>query len=120
MGEQLKFYMPIKDLEKRKESNRKASLKYYEKNKEKVLANTRKRNERIRKEYEDFKSSLKCERCEENHIACLEFHHLNPLEKDKPISTMFSYSKERFEAEVKKCIVLCSNCHKKLHWDENH
>lgn len=57
----------------------------------------------------------KCIRCGyDKCIKALEFHHLNPLEKD------FTISNDHFKLsdvikEVKKCILLCSNCHKELH-----
>jgi hypothetical protein len=56
-----------------------------------------------------------CNKCgyDKNPIA-LEFHHQNPDEKYKDISTMITngLSKDRIDKEVEKCIVLCSNCHK--------
>jgi len=30
----------------------------------------------------------------------------------------FTY--EEIMRELQNCMVLCSNCHKKLHWEENH
>lgn len=110
--------MPYKDKEKRKEAAKKYSLKYYNSNKEKVVILSRTRKEKLKQEFEDFKRTLKCSKCDENHISCLEFHHLNPNEKDMEISNMIGYSKERLERELKKCIVLCSNCHRKLHYNE--
>lgn len=64
-----------------------------------------------------FKQTLKCSNCPENHPACLEFHHKNPKEKSFNISSMIGrLSKKKILEEVKKCIVLCSNCHRKLHY----
>ena len=57
----------------------------------------------------------KCERCGYNTcMKALEFHHLDPSQKD------FTISNDRFRLadaveESKKCILLCSNCHKELH-----
>ena len=47
-------------------------------------------------------------------IQALEFHHLDPSKKD------FTISNDHFKlldaiAESKKCILICSNCHKELH-----
>jgi hypothetical protein len=65
----------------------------------------------------EIKSTLKCEKCGENHIATLDFHHINPNEKEFQIAQSY-FSKEKILEEMKKCIVLCSNCHRKLHWEE--
>ena len=73
---------------------------------------------RKKKEWLDaFKVS--CGRCPETHIACLEFHHRNPAKKDFLLSVgVAKYSLKRLQAEVEKCEVICSNCHRKLHWEE--
>lgn len=64
---------------------------------------------------------VKCLKCQEEHPACLEFHHRNPAEKDFLLSVgVAKFSIERLEVEVAKCDVLCSNCHRKHHWDEKH
>lgn len=67
-----------------------------------------------------MKASLKCSKCDENHPATLEFHHIDPSKKDFAISKMRNAyrSKEKALEEISKCIVLCANCHKKLHWEE--
>lgn len=57
----------------------------------------------------------KCIRCGYNKcIKALEFHHLNPAEKDFTISNDHFKLSEAVQ-ETKKCILLCSNCHKELH-----
>ena len=67
----------------------------------------------------EFKLRYGCALCPERHIACLEFHHLNPAEKDVDISQIIGHwSMQHLEREIAKCVVLCSNCHRKLHWDE--
>jgi hypothetical protein len=64
-----------------------------------------------------YKETLRCSRCPENDISCLDFHHLNPDEKEKSISQAVAsgWSFKRLELELNKCIVLCSNCHRKEH-----
>jgi len=75
-------------------------------------------NRRHKKEWLDAQK-LKCLRCLETHISCLEFHHREPGQKDFLLSTAVSHcSLKRIQAEVAKCDVLCANCHRKLHWDE--
>jgi ribosomal protein L30E len=59
----------------------------------------------------------KCEKCEyKKCIEALEFHHLNPNEKDFTISGK-SWSFDRLKEEVDKCILVCSNCHKEIHYE---
>lgn len=56
-----------------------------------------------------------CQSCGYNKsIKVLQFHHLDPLEKDFSISGK-SYSFERMKTEVDKCLLLCSNCHIEVH-----
>ena len=57
----------------------------------------------------------KCVRCGYNKcIKALEFHHLNPAQKDFTISNDHFKLKDAIE-ESRKCILICSNCHKELH-----
>ena len=60
-----------------------------------------------------------CSVCGEPHPACLDFHHKNKADKEMGIAQFCRtkvVSKEVIEKEISKCIVLCSNCHRKLHW----
>ena len=57
----------------------------------------------------------KCERCGYNTcIKALEFHHLDPTQKDFTISNDHFKLKEAVK-ESKKCILICANCHRELH-----
>lgn len=47
------------------------------------------------------------ERC----VAALEFHHLDPHAKEFGVSQRGAHGIERLRAEIRKCILLCSNCH---------
>ena len=58
-----------------------------------------------------------CVKCGENHPAALDFHHTDPTQKEIAISA--ATSRKVILAEVEKCIVLCANCHRKLHWDSH-
>lgn len=69
--------------------------------------------------YRAYKRQHPCEVCGEAHPACLDFHHREPARKVKGIAHMaVSHTKERVLAEIAKCIVLCANCHRKLHWED--
>lgn len=58
-----------------------------------------------------------CKICGYNRCTeALEFHHLDPTQKDITISSE-GYSKgwKVIEKELSKCVLLCSNCHREVH-----
>jgi len=113
--------MPIKDLVKRKEKQREYSKKYYEANKADLIARSAKTKKRLREEFNAFKSRLTCVKCGESHPATLDFHHVIKDPNNPKISELTrkgSYSLA-IEEIMNKCIVLCSNCHRKHHSEEN-
>ena len=58
----------------------------------------------------------KCEKCGYNtNIKALDFHHLDPSQKDFTISTQKNTSLDRLKPELDKCILLCANCHREQH-----
>lgn len=58
----------------------------------------------------------KCEECGYNKCPqSLQFHHINPKEKDFNISGR-TYSFEKMKSEVDKCKMLCANCHIEAHY----
>jgi hypothetical protein len=60
---------------------------------------------------------LKCQICGYNkYFEVLDFHHRDPSKKDKLISSFLlqPINEERLN-EVKKCSLLCSNCHREFH-----
>jgi hypothetical protein len=93
--------------------------KHYRLNKEKYLE----RNRRVQKQNYDWlkelKSNLQCEICGEVRPWVLDFHHKDPSKKDKEISKFVGSNQiKKAKEELKKCIVLCSNCHRDLHHKE--
>lgn len=91
--------------------------RYYYKNKEQEkerLSNLRERN---REWYREYKANIECSRCDEDHIACLDFHHKDENDKTAGIRQMVEdgYAIDTIKKEMDKCIVLCSNCHRKEH-----
>lgn len=59
----------------------------------------------------------KCKECGyDKNKAALEFHHVNPGEKETVMSLVLQRPPtEKSIAELDKCICLCSNCHRELH-----
>lgn len=62
-----------------------------------------------------YKRFCGCHFCSENEPVALDLHHLNPDEKDLNVSVAVSYSTKCLRKEVRKCVVLCANCHRKVH-----
>lgn len=59
----------------------------------------------------------RCNNCGYNKcIAALDFHHLSPVEKDPNFNTMLYWKWERIKKEIDNCVLLCSNCHRELHY----
>lgn len=102
----------------RKQNKREYERKWYaSKGKEKRTVANNRWEQKKAEEFKIIKAQLRCERCGENHPACLEFHHLDPLKKDGNVGHLArAYSTKRLLEEIKKCIVLCSNCHRKEHY----
>lgn len=75
------------------------------------------RGHTIKKKIVAYKGG-KCEECGyKKCIGALDFHHLDPNEKDATIAAMLnSASMENIKKEVDKCKLLCSNCHRELHF----
>lgn len=53
--------------------------------------------------------------------AALDFHHLDPLEKDFNVSkyrqTSWNKRKDSILSELDKCILVCKNCHSEIHFN---
>lgn len=85
---------------------------------------TSKRYEKARRDrnklwIQKLKDDLSCEICGESRSWVLDFHHKDPKNKDHGVADMvIRYSKERVLNEVKKCMVLCANCHRDIHYKE--
>ena len=60
----------------------------------------------------------KCQCCGYNKCQqALEFHHIDSAEKEKSISEYWYRNAKWADViiELRKCVLLCSNCHKELH-----
>ena len=61
----------------------------------------------------------KCSRCGyDKNVAALEFHHENPEDKEFQLDArhLSNTTMDRILQEAKKCILVCSNCHKEIHY----
>lgn len=62
-----------------------------------------------------YKRFIGCQNCGEKEPIVLDHHHDNPGGKEGDPSNLCSRSRKRLKEEVRKCIVLCANCHRKVH-----
>lgn len=82
------------------------------------------RKEKIKKDYalkkrlwehrKNYKKDKCCEKCGYNKVPkILCFHHIDPKNKKNEVSKIKRI--ESWIEEVKKCIILCPNCHGEIH-----
>ena len=107
-----------KHLKRSREINRQ---NYYN-HKEAWKKRTRKYQLKNKKNWSVYIIKDKCEICGYNEYDILEYHHVNPKEKKVNI-TEFTQSRKCTEEseklfldEIKKCIVVCPNCHREIHY----
>jgi hypothetical protein len=115
----VEMIMPYKDPIIRAAKNKTYNLTWYEENKERHKANAKDTRRRNREAWNEYKASLKCAQCGFAHPGAIDFHHTDSSTKEAEVSRLAGVgSYKRAYAEVEKCIPLCSNCHRILHWDE--
>lgn len=56
-----------------------------------------------------------CLLCLEKETTCLSFHHKDPSDKKFGVGQGTNRAWEVIAAEVAKCVILCKNCHAKVH-----
>ena len=50
------------------------------------------------------------------HLSAIDYHHVHPAEKSFALSSaLVSYSREKVDIELAKCVCLCANCHRGVH-----
>ena len=83
------------------------------------LARAREFRDRLQAEFIQFKCGIGCKKCGYNRAAAaLDFHHLNPVNKRCRIYAK-NFKTDKGKEEMRKCILLCKNCHYEIHEGEN-
>lgn len=74
------------------------------------------RQHRYKNEAVNYKGGC-CSSCGfDKYFGALEFHHLDPSEKDLEMSKFSRHPlDDEGKAELDKCILLCANCHRMIH-----
>ena len=76
-----------------------------------------KRKAKLQEHVREYFEQHPCIDCGETDPICLDFDHRNPREKHKTVSAMImsGNSIKVLIAEIEKCDVRCSNCHRRRH-----
>ncbi len=90
---------------------------YYQKNKKHCVSRSLKNTKIAVNEYREWRKTLVCYLCPENDGVCIDHHHINPTDKKVNISKIGGTvgMTRQFREEIKKCIAVCTNCHRKIH-----
>ena len=111
--------MPYKDVSVRKSKHKEYSRNHYLANQEETKQRTKEAKAKLKEEWYAFKSTLKCAHCGFNHVAAMDFHHEDPKTKLGNVHEFISNGQfAKAYEEIKKCIVLCANCHRIHHHKE--
>lgn len=91
----------------------------YQKNKKHIIELAEIRRLKTREWHRHLKQGVSCE-CGEDDPRCLDYHHRNTNEKLYNVSDMVksNHSRKKILEEIKKCDLICSNCHRKLTIEE--
>lgn len=104
-----------------KECEKQADKKHYQeslKRRESVRATTDFQKQRNIELVENAKQKG-CQKCGDMRKYVLDFHHINSETKINDIAHMIKSSSEKtLLQEIDKCVLLCANCHRELHFLE--
>ena len=99
-----------------RECNRVRINKWYKDNRTRRQDMANRRNQRIKQEI-ILQFGNRCYDCKQQFQDCVyDFHHLDMSTKDFNPSAAITMGKEKREAELSKCIMLCANCHRIRHF----
>ena len=61
-----------------------------------------------------------CKMCGYNkNISALEFHHIESKDKDFHFGSTNTTNIDKIRLELNKCILVCANCHREIHYPYN-
>ena len=108
-----------------KENNKELLRGYYRRSHQKrsTKANEyqREKRQKYRKRIWEIQSEAGCAHCGVGDPVVLLFHHIDPNTKLFDIGAYGQLKPwPEIEAEMAKCIVLCHNCHRRLHFKLEH
>lgn len=89
---------------------------HYQANKENIYRQIKTRQRELKNKIWDYKKTHPCMDCGETDPIVLEFDHLSDKEFNVGDAGNFGYSWERILNEIRKCNVVCRNCHVRRTW----
>jgi len=63
----------------------------------------------------EYKGGICCDCKNIFHPSAMDFHHIDPSQKEHQPSKLFYGKWVRITYELDKCVLLCSNCHRLRH-----
>ena len=108
--------MPYKDAEKQKQAKHESYLR----NKDKVHASSNAYKKRRRAQLYEWLHNQKRKPCVDCgnifHPVAMDFHHENDDKEATVAKLVWQCARlERIEQEIRKCVLICSNCHRVRH-----
>ena len=101
---------------KNAEKLRKYRRKWYSLNSAHAKRKVVERRRVIRHTINSYKAEQGCGNCPERDPDCLVFHHVKgKKEIEIARAIVIGWSLKHIQIEMRKCTVLCANCHLKLH-----
>ena len=86
--------------------------------KKKIRKRANKINEQVKEFYKEYKKKSKCSICGDDRWYVLDFHHKD--DKKNSISALSKRGSLRLlKEELEKCIPVCANCHREIHYNED-
>lgn len=73
---------------------------------------------KLRKYVEEYKKQKCCSKCGDKRHYVLDFHHTEDKIFNISNGCQRGISEETLQKEMDKCILLCANCHRELHYLE--
>ena len=97
--------------------NQKSYKNFWAKNRARIDSNHYQFTEMMRERCNQIKHATGCHFCQELEPICLDFHHRLQFEKHLSISEMINRHSnwDKIITEIEKCVVVCANCHRKVH-----
>jgi len=99
-----------------RECHNKYTRSHYKKNKDQYIKRNYKRTLEGRDYIIEFKKQSECCVCGESRWWVLDFHHDG--DKKDFVGRLVTHGISIVKKEIEKCIVLCANCHRDLHYKE--